>query len=81
MSKVAVGQAHSDLANRERLRAIPENIHDGTFELAQPVHGVTLSSGPHAEKTRVRRAQQSLRGLSDRERQVATHVGRTVQRL
>jgi hypothetical protein len=42
MRKITISQPQADLADCERLGAVPEDIHDGTFELTKPVHGVTI---------------------------------------
>jgi hypothetical protein len=42
MRKITISQPQADLTDCERLGAVPKDIHDGTFELAKPVHGVTI---------------------------------------
>src|SRR5262249_35994736 len=58
--QVTVGQAQANLANGQRLCALPEHVHDGTLKLTQPVHGVTLSAVPKPEKYRAGPAQTRL---------------------
>jgi hypothetical protein len=56
--QVTVDQAQTDLADGQRLCAIPEHVHDGTLKFAQPVHGVTLSAARKLEKTGPVRANE-----------------------
>jgi len=42
VSQVALIEPVADLSDRQRRIRLPEDFHDGTFEVAQPVHMVSI---------------------------------------
>ena len=42
VSQIPRGQLTADLADRQRLGTLPEDIHDGALKLTQPVHNAML---------------------------------------